>query len=98
MHRTALADRLCDEFGFVDARGQRQRSTCLKVLRTLADGGRVVLPAPLTQPGPSSPRRLAAPVPAPQDVPDTASSGAALFIPWAAYGLANELFVGKGQA
>ena len=72
MHRTALADRLCDDFGFVDARGQRQRSTCLKVLRTLADRGHVVLPAPLTQPGPSSPRRLTAPVPAPQQVPDTA--------------------------
>ena len=72
MHRTALADRQCDDFGFVDVRGQRQRSTCLKVLRTLADRGRVVLPAPLTQPGPSSPRRLTEPVPAPQQVPDTA--------------------------
>jgi len=72
MHRTALADRLCDDFGFVDAGGQRQRSSCLKVLRSLAAKGRVVLPAPQTQPGPSRPRRLPEPVPAPQDVPDTA--------------------------
>jgi hypothetical protein len=72
MHRTALADRLCDDYGFVDARGQRQRSTCLKVLRSLAGKGRIVLPAPQTQPGPSRPRRLTEPVLQPQDVPDTA--------------------------
>lgn len=72
MHRTALADRLCDQFGFVDGRGQRQRGSCLKVLRSLAAKGRVVLPAPRTQPGRSSPRRLTEPVPAPQEVPDTA--------------------------
>ena len=72
MHRTALADRLCDQFGFVDGRGERQRSSCLKVLRSLADKGHVVLPAPQTRPGPSRPRRLAQPVPAPHDVPGTA--------------------------
>ena len=72
LHRTALADRLCDEFGFVDVGGQRQRSTCLKVLRSLADKGHIVLPAPQTRPGPSSPRRLTAPVPVPQDVPAAA--------------------------
>ena len=72
LHRTAVADRLCDDFGFVDARGQRQRSTCLKVLRSLAGKGRIVLPAPQTQPGPSRPCRLTEPVLQPQDVPDTA--------------------------
>lgn len=72
MHRTALADRLCDEFGFVDARGTRQRSSCLKVLRSLEAKGGFVLPPPQTKPGPGSPRRLAQAVPPPQDVPETA--------------------------
>ena len=72
MHRTALADRLCDQFEFTDARGGRQRSACLKVLRSLAAKGRVELPPPQTRTGPSRPRRLAQPVPAPQDVPGAA--------------------------
>ena len=72
MHRTALADRLCDEFGFLDALGGRQRSSCLKVLRSLAAKGFVDLPPPQARTGPGSPRRLEEPVPAPEDVPGTA--------------------------
>ena len=35
MHRTELANRLCDEMGFLDRRGSRQRSSCLMALRVL---------------------------------------------------------------
>lgn len=69
MHRTALADRLCEEFGFVDRRGGRRRSACLKALRVLGSRGCVVLPEPRTKTGPSAPRRLEAPVAPPCDVP-----------------------------
>ncbi len=72
MLRTELADRLCDEFGFVDHRSRRQRSGCLKALRILEDRGLVSLAAPKTKPGPSQPRRLDSGVPVPQDVPDRA--------------------------
>ena len=34
-HRTALAERVCAQFGFVDARARVQRSSCLKALRAL---------------------------------------------------------------
>ena len=33
VHRTELADFLCDQFDFHDARGQAQRYGCLKALR-----------------------------------------------------------------
>lgn len=68
-HRTALADRVCVDFGFVDARGRAQRAGCLKALRALERDGQVVLPAPRTAPGQSRARRLKQPVPPPQAVP-----------------------------
>jgi hypothetical protein len=68
-HRTALADSLCDHFGFVDARGVRQRSGCLKALRELETRGDFQLPPARTAPGPRMARRLTAPVPAPAEVP-----------------------------
>ncbi|MFQ5343785.1 MAG: IS4 family transposase, partial [Anaerolineae bacterium] len=68
-HRTALADRVCAEFGFIDARGRAQRASCLKALRALARTGQVVLPAPRTNPGRPQGRRLKQPVPPPQAVP-----------------------------
>ncbi|MFO8059562.1 MAG: DUF4338 domain-containing protein, partial [Bacillota bacterium] len=69
MHRTKLADRLCSEFGFRDARGLAQRSGCLKVLRTLEEKGYLVLPAPQTRSSPPRPRRLGHCVPLPEGVP-----------------------------
>src|SRR5699024_2623012 len=45
-HRTALADRVCTEFGFIDSRGHAQRAGCLKALRSFEQAGHVVLPAP----------------------------------------------------
>lgn len=68
-HRTALADRVCADFGFIDARGRAQRAGCLKALRALERAGQVVLPAPRTAPGRSRARRLKQPVPPPQAVP-----------------------------
>jgi hypothetical protein len=69
MHRTMLADQLCEHYGFFDARGAPQRGTCLKALRELQESGHIVLPAPLMQHGRGSPRRLLEPVAAPQAVP-----------------------------
>ena len=70
--RSELADRLCDEFGFVDHRARRQRSGCLKALRVLEGRGLVSLPAAKTKPGPAHPRRLESNVPVPQEVPPQA--------------------------
>lgn len=58
MPRTKLADLVCDDFGFVDRRGWRQRSGCLKALRVLEQRGRLTLPAARTKPGVPCPRRL----------------------------------------
>jgi hypothetical protein len=69
VHRTALADRVCAEFGFIDARGRAQRAGCLKALRALEREGQVVLSAPRTTPGRPRGRRLKQPVAPPQAVP-----------------------------
>jgi len=57
-HRTALADRVCATFGFIDPVGRAQRAGCLKALRALEREGRLELPAPRTAPGPRRARRL----------------------------------------
>lgn len=69
-HRSQLAEKVCDHFGFHDARGQKQLSGCLKALRRLEGAGHFVLPAARTNPSPGSPRRLSEPVPLPLDIPD----------------------------
>jgi len=69
MHRTMLADQLCEHYGFFDARGTPQRGTCLKALRELQEIGQIVLPAPLMRHGCGSPKRLLEPVAAPRAVP-----------------------------
>lgn len=68
--RTKLADLVCDEFGFLDRRGRRQRSGCLKALRILESRGRLVLPAAQTRPGRARPRRLSSNVPLAEGVPE----------------------------
>lgn len=71
LNRTDLADRLCDEFEFLDPRGQRQRSGCLKALRGLEAKGLFVLPASRSKThSPPQPRRLDQKVPEPRSVPD----------------------------
>jgi len=77
-HRTALADRLCVEYDFVDPAGRPQRSSCLKALRTLEGHGHFVLPPPRTSTAPPQPRRLEHPVPAPEGVPQSAGEVCAL--------------------
>lgn len=72
INRTRIADQLCKDFGFFDARGVSQRSTCLKALRELEASGLIVLPGPVVQHRHGSPRRLLEPVAAPQDVPGKA--------------------------
>lgn len=72
MHRTELADRLCERFEFLDAGGRRQRTGCLKALRVLASRGLFALPPPQTKTGPATPRRLKQSVPPPQGVPRSA--------------------------
>ncbi len=70
-HRTALADRVCSEFGFHDARGRAQRSGCLKALRELEAGGRIRLPTPRRRVKHCGPRGLGRAVPEPVGVPET---------------------------
>ena len=68
-HRTAVAEAVCAQFGFFDARGAPQRGSCLKALRELAADGAFTLPVARTKTGPKAPRRLEAPVPGPAAVP-----------------------------
>jgi hypothetical protein len=70
-HRTALADRLCEEYEFFDPARRPQRSTCLKALRTLAGRGHFELPPPRTSTAPPQPRRLGHAVPPPEGVPQS---------------------------
>lgn len=72
-HRTALADRICAEFGFLDARGRAQRAGCLKALRVLERDGQILLPAPRTAPGDRRPCRPGEPVAPPQGIPGEVS-------------------------
>lgn len=72
LHRSELAARVCEQFGFYDARGQAQRSGCLKALRELEAAGHWALPAARTRPGRKVPRRLSTPVPLPLEVPPQA--------------------------
>jgi hypothetical protein len=70
IHRSQLAAVVCEQFGFHDARGQRQQSSCLKALRQLEAAGHFILPQACSTSGPNSPRRLSEPVPLPLEVPD----------------------------
>ncbi|MCK4623644.1 MAG: IS4 family transposase [Desulfuromonadales bacterium] len=68
-HRSELATRVCEQFGFYDARGQKQHSGCLKALRDLEAAGHFTLPAVRKRPGRRSPQRLPESVPLPVEVP-----------------------------
>ena len=71
-HRSALADLVCERFGFFDPRGQAQIEGCIKALRELEVAGHFKLPAAQGKPGPSTPKRLLEAVPDPMGVPDQA--------------------------
>ena len=68
--RTLVGQRVCREFGFVDARGRTQLASCLKALKVLENSGRIALPAPRHHKRAPAPRCLDTAVPAPVDVPD----------------------------
>ena len=68
-HRTELADFLCEEWGFQDARGDLQRGGCVKALRELEAAGHFVLPVAQAKTGPCTPKRLAEAVADPTGVP-----------------------------
>lgn len=69
-NRTMVAQRLCEHYGFLDARGAAQTSSCLKALRELESRGLIQLPSPLVQWSPRSPKRLSGPVAPARDVPE----------------------------
>ncbi len=68
-NRTELAALVCQQAEFYDLKGDEQRAGCLKALRELEAAGHFVLPPSRNSSGPSSPRRLPAPVPLPVEVP-----------------------------
>jgi len=72
IHRSELAEFLCEQFGFYDARGQEQRGGCVKALRELEAAGHFTLPAAQAKNGPKTPKRLRAPVAEPAGVPGKA--------------------------
>ena len=69
LHRSELVDILCEQFGFHDVRGQRQRDGCVKALRELEAAGHFTLPAARGKTGPKTPKRLTEPVADPTGVP-----------------------------
>ena len=69
LHRTELAEFLCEECGFHDARGQPHRDGCVKALRELEASGHFTLPAAQAKTGPNTPRRLPEAVSDPTGVP-----------------------------
>ena len=72
IHRTELADFLCEEFELYDLRGKEQRDGCLKAIRELEVAGWFTLPTARHKIGHSSPRRLKEPVADPEGVPGKA--------------------------
>ena len=68
-HRTDLARRTCQQFGFYDISGKLQISGCLKALRELESAGHFKLPKAQQKAGQKTPRRLMASAPLPVDVP-----------------------------
>ncbi len=70
--RTRLAAELCERFGFRDPRGKPRVGSCLKALRDLEQKGEFELPPRLLDINSGwKPRRLPAPVPEPQAVPES---------------------------
>jgi hypothetical protein len=74
IHRTELANELCDRYGFYDERERRQRSSCLKALRQLEKEVGLALPAPRNsnKQGGWSPLRLGHEVAPAEGVPEKA--------------------------
>jgi len=69
IHRSELADFVCEQCGFQDARGHAQRDGCLKAPRELEASGHFALPAAQAKTGPNTPKRLTEAVADPVGVP-----------------------------
>ena len=69
IHRTELAEFLCEEWGFQDARGELQLAGCVKALRELEAAGHFTLPEAQGKTGPGTPKRLLEAVADPTGVP-----------------------------
>ena len=69
IQRGELAEFLCEQFGFYDARGQAQRDGCLKALRELETAAHFALPPAQAKTGPNTPKRLPEAVASPIGVP-----------------------------
>ncbi len=67
--RTAISRRVCEAFGFRDARGRVQETGCLKAFKTLEAEGILSVPEPKRNVKGPKPRLQSEPVPAPVDVP-----------------------------
>jgi hypothetical protein len=68
--RSAVAESVCQHFGFFDARQRPQTGGCVKALRELERAGHFVLPAVMNRGGTAkTARRLDQPVAEPIDVP-----------------------------
>lgn len=72
VHRSELADFLCEQFGFYDGRGEKQCDGCVKALRELEAAGHFTLPVAQAKTGPNTPKRLTEPVADPTGVPGKA--------------------------
>ncbi len=70
--RTAIAERVCEQFGFRNALGKPQKIGCLKELRELQQTGRFELPQARRSPPQEGPRRLSSPVEEPDELPASA--------------------------
>ena len=71
--RTELAKQICDKFGFIDPRGERQSGGCIKALRELERKKHIVLPSPVRIRGKKSPKRLIEGVAEAKEVPGDVS-------------------------
>ena len=67
--RSAIAERVCRHFGFLNALGNPQKSGCLKALRELERVGRLQLPQARRQCRQAGPRRRTEPVEEPRELP-----------------------------
>ena len=74
--RAMAARRVCEAFGFHDARGRLQQASCTTVLRELDGAGLIKLQPPSNRGGGGRPRGLGHAVPLPTGVPDRAGCGA----------------------
>ncbi len=70
--RCAIAERVCQHFGFFNALGKPQKSGCLKALREQERVGRFQLPQARRQSPQAGPRRCTEPVEEPRNLPSSA--------------------------